>query len=181
MPEDLKITTGMLFQGALLFAVIDGVYVPLLAWRIREAAFHRLKWPLPFAAAAVWFGIWSWAIGNFWDSVYRYLFPTWGQRSIPVIAGVVAAAVGAGLWALASRFPGRQVVVFCFSGALLGVLTHIWAVYRGVVTEPPMLQGASPLGAVTIAFFEFMFYWSTILVLAGLIERAWSRVRALYN
>jgi hypothetical protein len=33
-----------------------------------------------------------------------------------------------------------------------------------------MLQGASPLAAVVIAFFEYMFYWCTILVLAKAVD-----------
>jgi hypothetical protein len=36
-------------------------------------------------------------------------------------------------------------------------LTHTWAVYRGVVDKPPMLQDASPVAAVVIAFFEYIF------------------------
>ena len=61
-------------------------------------AFRRLKWTLPLAAALVWFGIWSWAIGNFWETVYAYVFPAWAQFWVPIIAFVAAGAVALGLW-----------------------------------------------------------------------------------
>jgi hypothetical protein len=33
-----------------------------------------------------------------------------------------------------------------------------------------MLLGASPLGAIVIAFFEYVFYWCIILTLAKFME-----------
>lgn len=181
MPAELKITSVMLFQGALIFALLDAVCVPLLVWRVFPDAFRRLGWAVPPVAGAAWYGIWSWATGNFWESVYAYLFPPWGRTWVPFIAGLTAAGVGAALWALATRFPKRPVLIFCLAGGLLGVISHIWAVYRGVVTKPPILSGASPAGAVIIAFFEFTFYWSSILFLAALIERARAGIRRSHN
>jgi hypothetical protein len=170
MPTDIKITTEMLIQGALIFALMDAIYVPLLVWRIHKEIFRRLKWPLAIAAACVWFAIWAWAIGNFWETVYRYVFPAWAQTWVPLIAFVIDAAVALGLWTLSLRFKGNTVLIYCLLGGTLGIVTHIWAVYRGIVTLPPMLQGASPVAAVTIAFFEYMFYWCTILLIAGIID-----------
>jgi hypothetical protein len=118
MSTDIKITTELLYKGALIFALMDAIYVPLLARGANKETFRKLKWTLVIATVFVWYGIWSWAIGS---------------------------------------------------------LTHIWAVHRGIVTKPPMLQGASPLAAVVMAFFEFMFYWCTILVLAKMID--WTRTR----
>ncbi|MEW6239437.1 MAG: hypothetical protein AB1564_01335 [Chloroflexota bacterium] len=123
----------------------------------------------------VWFGIWSWAIGNFWETVYSYVFPAWAQTWAPWIALVAASAVAPGLWALATRSKGNPILVYCLLGGALGSLTHAWAVYRGVVIKPPMLQGASPLGAVIFAFFEYIFYWCTILLIAKLMD--WLRSR----
>jgi hypothetical protein len=79
---------------------------------------------------------------------------------------VAAGAVAFGLWVIALRVKWNPVPTYCLLGGALGSLTHIRAVQLGVVTKPPMLQGASPLAAVVIAFFEFMFYWCTILLLA---------------
>jgi hypothetical protein len=166
MPPDIKITTGLLYKGALVFALMDAVYIPLLLWRIKEETFLRMKWSIVIAAALVWFGIWSWAIGNFWETVYSYVFPAWAQTWVPWIALVVAGLVALVLWSLTIHIKRNVILTFCLMAGIIGSLTHIWAVYRGIVTKPPMLQGASPLGAITIAFFEYIFYWCVILTLA---------------
>jgi hypothetical protein len=129
------------------------------------------------AAALVWWGIWLWAIGNFWETVYSYVFPTWGQAWIPVIAFFVAGVVALGLWTIAGRSRWNSVLVYCLLGGALGSLTHIWAVIRGIVTNPPMLQGASPLAAVIIAFFEYIFYWCTILAVAKIMDWLQTRLK----
>jgi hypothetical protein len=175
MPADIKITTELLYQGALIFALMDAIYIPLLVWRVSEDAFRRLKWSLAIAAALVWYGIWSWAIGNFWETVYSYVFPAWTQIWIPWIAFVVAGTVALGLWMLTTRLNQNLILAFCLMSGVLGSLTHIWAVYRGIVTKPPMLQGASPLAAIVIAFFEYIFYWCTILVIAKIMN--WMQIR----
>jgi hypothetical protein len=175
MPTDMKITTELLYEGALLFALVDAVCVPLLVWRVSREAFRRMKWSLAIAAALVWYGIWSWAIGNFWGPVYSYVFPAWAHRWVPWIASVVAGALALALWTLAIRIRGNSIFIFCLLGGFLGGLTHIWAVYRGIVTKPPMLQGASPLAAVVVAFFEYMFYWCTVLVAAKIM--GWLHMR----
>lgn len=97
MPDDIKITTELLCKNALMFALMDVVYVPLLVWRVSEDSFRRLKWALVLFAALVWWGIWSWAIGNFWETVYMYVFPDWAQTWNPWIALVAGGAVALGL------------------------------------------------------------------------------------
>lgn len=175
MPPDIKITTELLYMGALGFALLDAVFVSLLVWRVKEETFRGLKWLLVVCAALVWFGIWSWAIGNFWETVYSYVFPAWAQTWVPWIALVVAGLVALGLWSLTIHIKRNVVLTFCLIGGIIGSLTHIWAVYRGIVTKPPMLQGASPLGAVVMAFFEYIFYWCVILTLATVMDWIGSR------
>jgi hypothetical protein len=172
MPSDIRITTGMLYQGALILALIDAIYVPFLVRRVDEASFRRLKVPLVVAAALVWFGIWSWAIGNFWETVYSYVYPAWAQMWIPGIAFAGAGLMAFGLWALAFRVRRHIVLTFCLMSGALGSLTHIWAVWRGIVTKPPMLQGASPLAAVVFAFFEYQLYWCVILTMSKIMDWA---------
>jgi hypothetical protein len=173
MPPNIKITTELLYKGALGFALMDTVFVSLLVWRVKEETFRGLKWSLVVCAALVWFGIWNWAIGNFWETVYVHVFPAWARTWIPWIAFVAAGLVALALWTLSVRVKGRTVLVYCLLGGILGSLTHIWAVYRGIVTKPPMLQGASPLGAVVMAFFEYIFYWCIILTIARIMD--WTR------
>lgn len=106
MPADFKITTELLYQGALVFALMDAVYIPLLAWRVSRDIFRRLKWPLVIAAALVWLGIWGWAIGNFWETVYSYVFPPWAQTWAPWIVFISAGAVAWLFWTLAFELRG---------------------------------------------------------------------------
>ena len=175
MPTDIKITTELLYKGALVFALMDAIYIPLLAWRVSDEAFRRLKWLLVIAAALVWYGIWAWAIGNYWETVYSYVFHAWARTWVPWIAFVVAGAIALGLWTLTVRLKRNLVLIYCLMGGVIGSLTHIGAVYRGIVTKPPMLQGASSLAAVVIAFFEFIFYWCTILATAKIMD--WMQMR----
>ena len=170
MSTDIKITTELLYQGALVFALMDAVYISLLVWRVNGESFRRLKWNLVVAAAVIWFGIWSWAIGNFWETVYSYVFPAWAQTWVPWIAFAAAGAIAFLLWKLAIQTKAKAIPVYCLLSGILGSLTHLWAVTRGIVTSPPMLQGASPLSAMTIAFFEYIFYWCVILTLAAFAE-----------
>jgi hypothetical protein len=179
MPADLTITTELLYKGAFVFALMDAIYIPLLVWRVSEDAFHRLKWSLTIAAALVWYGIWTWAIGNYWETVYSYVFPAWAQMWVPWIAFGAAGLIAFSLWALAIRIQWKVVLTFCLMSGALGSLTHIWAVYRGIVTKPPISQGASPLAAITIAFFEYIFYWCIILTMAKIMD--WMRIKLKYK
>lgn len=170
MYSDIKITTEMLYQGALIFALLDAVMIPLLIWRVKREIFHRMKWFIVIAASFTWFGIWTWAISNFWETFYSYVFSTWAQTWIPRIAFVGAGMVALGIWAFSVRVEWNNILTFCLTGGVIGILTHIWAVYRGAVSKPPMIQEASPLAAVVIAFFEYIFYWCVILTAAKLMD-----------
>jgi hypothetical protein len=168
IPDDIKITSEILLIGTGMFILLDAIAIPLLAWRVKRDIFRYMKWHLMPVAGVIWFLIWQWAISNYWGTVYRYIFPTWAQTWIPPAFGLVMAGVCFGLWALAvqTKYPA---VIFCLLGGVWGICGHIWAVFQGLVTKPPMLQGASPVAAVTIAFFEYAFYWYVIAAIAALI------------
>lgn len=170
IPEDIKITTQALLIGAGMFALIDAIVLPLLAWRIKPTTFHQSRWALVIVAWVVWFFIWLWAITIFWDSVYHHVFPAWAENWIPPAFSLLMAIVCLGLWALAVR-TRHPVISFCLLGGAWGICTHIWALYRGIVTKPPMLQGASPIAALVIAFFEYTFYWCVITLIAALLRQ----------
>jgi hypothetical protein len=179
LPPDFKVTSEMLWQGTLILALIDAGFVPLLAWRINPARFRQLKWALVATTAIFWSALWTWALANFWDSVHRYLFPDWARWLIPPVYGLLFAGVGLLFWWLTLRCSGNAVVGFCLLGGLWGMITHMWAVYLGIVAKPPMLQGVDPVAAVVVAVFEFMFYWCIILSVALLLQRGRQWLRAL--
>ncbi|HVP12961.1 MAG TPA: hypothetical protein VMV94_17435 [Phycisphaerae bacterium] len=175
LPADAKVTTEMLWRGALILALIDVVFVSILALRLKRERFRRLKWALFVSAAAFWFAVWALMSSCFWDAVYHYVFPHWARWVIPPVYGVLFGAVALLFWRLALRLPGNAVLSFCVFGGLLGMATHIWAVYRGILDKPPLLQGASPVAAVIMPIFEFMLYWCIILSIANLLRHGWER------
>jgi hypothetical protein len=116
---------------------------------------------------------------NFWESIYHYFFPEWIRWLIPPVYGLLFAAVGLVFWWLVFRFPGNAVANLCLLGGLWGVITHIWAVTRGLVDKPPMLKGVNPLAAVVIAGFEFMLYWCIMLSIASLLRYTWEGTKSV--
>jgi len=170
LPTGFKITTELLLRAALFFALLDAVLLPLLAWRIKPAAFRQLKTALPLITALYWCLLWFWVLINFWEPVYSYLFPAWSRWLLPFFQALLTAAVAAGACRASRWFRIHPLVSYVLMGGLWGVVSHLWAVVVGVVDKPPMLQGASPAAAVTIAFFEFMFYWCVILAITALVH-----------
>ncbi|MFH2104050.1 MAG: hypothetical protein ABIJ39_11930 [Chloroflexota bacterium] len=181
MDPNLQITTETLMIGALFFAIVDMLFVPLLARQIKSEFFLRMEWPTVIVAGFAWFGIWYWAIAAAWEPVYRYVFPAWAKGWLPLLFGLLMAFIALGMWVLASRARLHPVFSFCLLGGTLGVVTHTWAIFRGIVNKPPMLQGASPVAALVIAFFEFAFYWCTILAVSALIVWIMERIRLIIH
>ena len=179
LPPDVRITSEVLWRGALIFALIDAGFVPLLAWRIKSARFRQLKWALVGTAAAFWGLLWAWVLDWSWDSIYSYVFPDWIRAWLPLLQGLNFAIVALVFWWGALRFSRNPVVGFCLCGGLWGMVTHVWAIYRGILDKPPLLQGASPVAAVVIAIFEFTFYWCIILSVAWLLWRGWQLAKTV--
>ena len=166
---DTKVTTQILWKAALIFALIDIVFVFILRRRIRFEAFRQFKWTLVLTSGIFWcllLGIvMSWI---FWEPVYHYVFPHWARWLIPPVYGLFFAVIGLFFWWIAMRFPRDPVLAWCLMGGLWGMITHIWAIYRGILDKPPMLQGASPVATVIMPIFEFIFYYCMILILTAL-------------
>jgi hypothetical protein len=179
LPLGFKITTEILWQGALIFAGIDVVFIPILAWRIKPMIFRRAKWALVGVTAIYWCALWTWVLDNFWDPVYHYVFPTWARGFIPPIYGLLFAGVSLLFWWLALRSHGNPVLNFCLLGGLWGMITHLLAISRGILSKPPVLQGAAPVATVIIAIFEFMFYWCVILSMTVLVYHIWRKLRPI--
>lgn len=175
---EIKVTTEILWKGALFFALIDIIFVFGLTRLINPANLHKMKWRLVVFMAIFFcalFGVIACYI--FWDSVYCYVFPPWARWIIPPVNGLLFGTVGLLFWKLSFRLPANAVLNFCLSGGLWGIITHIWAIYRGILDKSPMLQGASPVAAVVLAAFEFIFYWCVCLYLTFLIRHNMSRLR----
>jgi len=177
LPLGSKITSETLWLGTFVLATIDALFIPILVWRINSVAFRRIKWTLVVTSAIFWSSLWTWGLVTFWDSVYHYVFPVWSRWLIPPTFGLLYAGISLLFWRLALRLPGNVVASFCLLGGLWGMTTHLFAVSIGIVTKPPVLQGATPSAAVSFAIFEFMFYWCIILTLAVLLHHGWRKLR----
>jgi hypothetical protein len=168
--SDLKVTSEILWRGASLFAVIDLVFVSVIIKIIKPSDLFNMKWTLVIVMALFFTFLFGFITSFlFWDSVYIYVFPSWARWIIPPIYGSLFSMAGLIFWCIASRSPRSQVIIFCLLGGLWGVITHILAIHRGILDKPPMLIGASPFAALTIAAFEFIFYWCICLTITRLI------------
>nr|MBI2905227.1 hypothetical protein [Chloroflexota bacterium] len=88
------------------------------------------------------------------------------------------AAIALGMWQLALRLPGNAAVAFCLLGGLDSFPGHLWAIYgRRLFEACPLLQQVSVASALIFGFFEFVFYWSVILIIAALLKRLGQVVR----
>jgi hypothetical protein len=174
--NEIKVTSEILWRGAVFFALIDIVFVTVLTKLVKPDDLYRMKWKLVIFMAfffCLLFGILVSIV--FWDSVYSYVFPVWARWIIPPSYGLLFSSVGLLFWWLAFRIPTNRVMNFCLLGGLWGMTTHIWAIHRGILEKPPMLQGAGSIPAIVIAIFEFIFYWCVCLSITSLIHHFTSR------
>jgi hypothetical protein len=176
-PPGFKITTEILWTGALEFALVDLFYVPLLAWLIKPDRLIRLKWNLVAVSAMFWFALWASMLAIFWKTVYQYVFPVWAYHLIPIVDGIISAFITLLFWWIAGHVRQFSSAIFCLLGGTWGLISHINAVLLGIVRKPPVLQGASPYAAIGVAIFEFIFYWCIILSISALLDFAWERVQ----
>jgi hypothetical protein len=155
----IEITTELLRNAAIVLAVIDSLYVAALFLFVKREIFTNIKWELLVFTALLWFSIWMWAVGYFWESVYHYVFPEWSRWLLPVFMALITAAVAGFAWKVSVGFTFHPVITYCMLGGLWGFVSHVIAVFRGITEKPPVLQGASSVAAVVFAIFEFIFYW----------------------
>jgi hypothetical protein len=180
LSPEIKVTTEILWQGALIFALIDAVFVAFLIRSIEPARLREIKWALITVMAIFFCGLFGiLASYIFWELVYQYVFPAWARWIMPPVYGLLFAAIGLLFWWLSFRIRGNAIANFCLLGGLWGIISHLWAIYRGILDKPPMLQGASPVAAVVVAAFEFIFYWCVCLSLTILFQQAWRWSRNL--
>ena len=177
---EIKVTTEILFKGAFYFAIIDVLFVAIILRRIKPADLHKMKWRLVVFMVLFFSALFAVLVSTlFWDTVYSYVFPLWARWIIPPVYGLLFASFGLFAWWLSFRLRTNAVMNFCLLGGLWGIITHTWAIYRGILDKPPMLQGTSPVAAVLIATFEFIFYWCVCLSLVFMLTKFEKHLNAL--
>ena len=171
MPVNIKVLSEQLWMDSVIIAIIDIVFVLLLAWRIKPSRFRELKWTLVGTAAIFWsiFGIVL--VSVFWVTYYQFFFPSWFRYGgilifVPILYGFFALAF---YW-LALRVPGNPILNFCLLAGLESVLEHLWGIYGLKILEIPLLREASPAPILTFSFPEYIFYWCIVISIAVIIQ-----------
>ncbi len=175
MSADIKATSDLYWMSAIITALIDSVFVTLLAWRIRRLRFRQLPVMLIIVSAIFWSLLLTTAAWAFWDSCYGYIFPNWVRWLVPIY-GFFLGGVALLFWWLALRLPGNSIVNFCILGGLHSLPGHLWGVYgRGLLQKCPILHDVSPASALVFGIFEFVFYWSVVITIAAMLRSGYER------
>lgn len=167
--------SSSLFWGcALAAALADSAFIALLNWRVGAQRFRELRWLLAIAAALFWGVFGLTLVQIFWESYYRFFYPTDFNPAIflALICGLYGAFALLFHW-LALRLPGNPLLTFCLLTGVESLLEHLWGFYGLKVLEVPMLRAASPISILAFAFPEYIFYWCVIISLAALMHGGW--------
>ncbi len=171
-----KVTTEILWKAAVFFALVDVFYVAALVRRIDGKTFRGLRCALIGTTGVFWFFLWLLMVAVYWEAVYHYVFPAWARWLIPPVYGLLFALVAHLFWWLSLHLAGWPTLTFCLLGGLWGMVTHLWGVSRGLIENPPMLQGVSVMSVAVMPVFEFIFYWCVSLTIALFLYRRRNRL-----
>jgi hypothetical protein len=164
--SDIHLTSQNYWQGALVTGVISVLLAIPLILVFRNAEFKRAALAAGLSSGVVWGVMAVAAFTGFWELYYRYIYPAWMRRLVPLDV-LLYAAIGLGMWWLATRLPGSAVLWFIFFGALESLPEHLFGIYfLGILDKVPVLQGVDPLPALIFAFFEYAIYWELVAILA---------------
>jgi hypothetical protein len=169
-----QVTSEWYWMATFATAVIDLVFITLLAWRIRSDRFHQLKNILGVVAVIFWASLWTWVMTNafIWETCYQFIFPSWARWMMPPVMALLNGSLALLFWWLASHLPGNPVVNLVLLGGLGSFPGHLHAIQLGIL-ETPLLKNVSAASALTFGFFEFVFYWSVILTTSALFFSIW--------
>ncbi len=176
MPDDVRMTS-LLFLQALGVALVLDMLVGAVLYQIMRPDLFRQLGVIILVISGLFFGVvWTIVLAWGWDWFYVYVFPMW-MKDMGWAWGVAYALVGWGMWWVAKRFR-KPLLVWAALGGLEGIVTHAWAIWvGGVVSKPPIIQGANPWAVLAFACFEKMFYWLVILGLALVVNRLFLKTK----
>lgn len=163
---DVRLTSQDYWLGAALAAVGAMILIAPLLPLFRNHDFKRAAASTGLSSALFWGVLATLAIFGFWGLYYQYLFPAWLRWFAPFDA-LLYAAIGLGMWWLATRLPGPSVIWFILLGGIESILEHLVGIYGlRILEKVPMLRGVAPFPALTFAFFEYAVYWALVLWLS---------------
>ena len=169
----IPVTSEWYWIAAFVTAIIDVLFVTVLAWRIRSERFHQLKNILGVVAVIFWASLWTWAMTNafIWETCYQFIFPSWTRWIMPPVMGLLNGSLALLFWWLAFHLPGNPIVNLVLLGGLESFPGHLRAIQLGILATP-LLKSVSATSALTFGFFEFIFYWSVTLTISAIFVGA---------
>ena len=178
--ETEPITSGLLWRSMWIAMLVDAPLLLILARRVSSELFRGLKWYLAGAAFVVYAALWG-TFGSllFWDAVYSAIFPAWLRWLLPVMYGLLDAAVALLFWRVSMAAARWQAMWFGLLGAVLSVAGHSIGIARGLL-RVRLLAEASIASALAFGVFEYIFYWCVIVGL-GIAAYRVHRMYALHS
>ncbi len=159
---NIQLTSGDYWRGASLAALASLLLAAPLVLIYRPEAFRRAALATGIASALFWGPVAVLSIVGFWEIYYKYIYPPWARWAAPLDI-LLYAAIGLGMWWLATRFPGPAILWFLLLGGCESLLEHLFGIYAlHILEKVPVLQGVAPAPALVFAFFEYIVYWAIV-------------------
>jgi hypothetical protein len=178
MPSmDQRLTNQDIWIVTLLFIGMDVLALLPLPFVLRTISPIELLWPIGVASGLFWgllvviFIFWG------WDLYYRFFYPTWIRWFTPLDIPLYG-AIGLGMWWLSNQLPGSTIVWFVLLGGMKGIAEHVLGIYGfHILDKVPWLKDVRPTPTLVFSFFEYMFYWTSVVWLAFGLSELYERIR----
>lgn len=173
MFDNIRATSEIYWQAAIITALIDLLFVSIIILRIKEAKFRQLQPTLVIVSIIFWIALYTSGAWYFWDSCYGYVLPDWVKWIVPPF-GLLVGILGYFFWWLALRMPWNPLLSFAILGGLHSFPGHLHGIYcRGLLEKCPILENVSAESALIFGFFEFIFYWCFVITISALVHSAY--------
>lgn len=162
----MQLTSRQVWLSTLIFGGLGLALLLPLLFLFQDPAVQDAVRPIVLTSALFWGVLAAVAIFGFWDLYYSHFYPTWIRWLTPLDL-LLYGAIGLGLWWLAQRLPGPDVLWFALLGGVEGILEHLFGVYvLQILDKVPWLQGLTPPPVLIFSFFEYVVYWTLVAWLA---------------
>ncbi len=161
-----------MLENSVFFIALAVLSLVILTRWIKPGDFRALSWKLIALASALFWSILAILLLIFyWDDYYSFFADSSQRLLIPLAALIVYPLWSVFLRWLALHLPGNPVAAFCLLGGLQAIPEHAIAIYKMRILDIPFLQEATPISIFIFSYFEYLVFWSLVLVLARLLLR----------
>ena len=162
-----------LFSSSTIAAIILSVIITgFLTWRLSPKRFNSIHWVLFGLVSGVYWAVFAALLITWsWEFYYQHFAPDWYRYAAPAGALLLYALIGILLRWAAIRLPGHPVLWFCALGGLEAIPEHLVGTYRFKILSVPLLKDSSAGSILVFAYFEYVVYWSIVLLLVIGVSR----------